>query len=68
MGIQYPVIDANGDAVPQLDKVTPLIPVALYHSTASDQIIAMGATGATLTLAKLDELIDAVKGGKPYIL
>ena len=37
-------------------------------TTASDQIIAMGATGATLTLAKLDELIDAVKGGKPYIL
>ena len=37
-------------------------------TTASDQIIAMGGTGATLTLAKLDELIDAVKGGKPYIL
>jgi len=37
-------------------------------TTASDQVIAMGATGATLTLAKLDELIDAVKGGKPYIL
>ena len=28
----------------------------------------MGATGATLTLAKLDELIDAVKGGKPDML
>jgi len=37
-------------------------------TTASDQIIATGATGATLTLAKLDELIDAVKGGKPDIL
>ena len=35
---------------------------------ASDQVIAMGATGATLTLAKLDELIDAVKGGKPDLL
>ncbi len=34
----------------------------------SDQVIAMGATGATLTLAKLDELIDAVKGGKPDML
>ncbi len=33
-------------------------------TTASDQVIAMGGTGATLTLAKLDELIDAVKGGK----
>ena len=28
----------------------------------------MGATGATLTLNKLDELIDAVKGGKPDML
>jgi len=37
-------------------------------TTAGDQIIAMGATGATLTLAKLDELIDVVKGGKPDIL
>jgi hypothetical protein len=36
--------------------------------TASDQVIAMGATGATLTLGKLDELIDAVKGGKPDML
>jgi hypothetical protein len=37
-------------------------------TTASSQVIAMGATGATLTLAKLDELIDAVKGGKPELL
>jgi len=37
-------------------------------TTASDQVVAMGATGATLTLAKLDELIDTVKGGKPDIL
>jgi len=36
--------------------------------TASSQVIAMGATGAALTLAKLDELIDAVKGGKPDLL
>ena len=35
---------------------------------ASSQVIAMAATGATLTLAKLDELIDAVKGGKPDLL
>jgi hypothetical protein len=33
-----------------------------------DQLIAMGDTGATLTLGKLDELIDAVKGGKPDML
>jgi hypothetical protein len=36
--------------------------------SAGDQVIAMGATGATLTLSKLDELIDAVKGGKPDML
>lgn len=35
---------------------------------ASAQVIAMAATGATLTLTKLDELIDAVKGGKPDLL
>ncbi|MBI2860820.1 MAG: phage major capsid protein [Chloroflexi bacterium] len=37
-------------------------------TTAGGQVIAMGPTGATLTLAKLDELIDAVKGGKPDML
>jgi HK97 family phage major capsid protein len=37
--------------------------------TASDQVIAMGASGATaITLDKVDELIDAVKGGKPHVL
>jgi hypothetical protein len=37
-------------------------------STAGAQVIAMGAAGAALTLAKLDELVDAVKGGKPDML
>jgi len=37
-------------------------------TTASDQMIAMGASGDTLTLDKLDELIDAIKGGKPDML
>ncbi len=37
-------------------------------TTASDQVIAAGASGATLTLSMLDELIDAVKGGKPSML
>jgi hypothetical protein len=36
--------------------------------TSGAQVISMGATGAALTLAKLDELIDAVKGGKPDML
>ena len=37
-------------------------------TTAGDQVIAMADAGATLTLGKLDELIDAVKGGKPDML
>jgi len=36
--------------------------------TASAQVIAAGATGATLTLAMVDQLIDAVQGGKPDLL
>jgi HK97 family phage major capsid protein len=36
--------------------------------TASAQVIAAGATGATLTLAMIDQLIDAVKGGLPDLL
>ncbi len=48
----------------QFDGLRKLINTA----TASDQVIAAGASGATLTLSMLDELIDAVKGGKPNIL
>ena len=48
----------------QFDGLKKLIDTA----TAGDQLIAMGDTGGTLTLAKLDELIDAVKGGKPDLL
>jgi hypothetical protein len=40
----------------------------ILTGTASSQVIAMGATGATLTLAKVDELIDAIKGDKPDLL
>ena len=32
------------------------------------QQVSMGANGASLTLAKLDELVDAVLGGKPDML
>lgn len=42
--------------------------ILIDTTSASNQVIAMGATGATLTLTKLDELIDAVKGGKPDML
>ncbi len=41
----------------------------LIDTTQSgSQVIAAGANGATLTLSMLDELIDAVKGGKPALL
>jgi len=36
--------------------------------TTGGQAISMGANGATLTLAKLDELIDLVKQGSPDML
>ncbi|MEE8194443.1 MAG: phage major capsid protein [Dehalococcoidales bacterium] len=55
--------DSVADAK-QFDGLRKLIDT----TTASDQVIAMGATGATLTLDKLDELIDAVKGGQPAML
>jgi hypothetical protein len=36
--------------------------------TTGGQAISMGTNGATLTLAKLDELVDLVKGGPPQLL
>lgn len=48
----------------QFDGIRKLI----NTTTAGAQVIAMSATGAALTLDKLDELIDAVKGGKPDLL
>jgi HK97 family phage major capsid protein len=36
--------------------------------TSGSQVIAAGDSGASLTLGMLDELIDAVKGGKPDML
>ena len=54
----------SGENAKQFDGLKELIDTA----TASDRVIAMGDTGATLTLNKLDELIDAVKGGKPDML
>ncbi len=48
----------------QFDGVRKLIDTG----TASYQVVAAGASGATLTLSMLDQLIDAVKGGKPDML
>ena len=36
--------------------------------TTGGQVASMGANGATLSLAKLDEVIDLVKGGPPAML
>ena len=36
--------------------------------TTGGQVATMGANGASLTLAKLDEVIDLVKGGPPALL
>lgn len=36
--------------------------------TTGGQAISMGTNGATLTLAKLDELVDLIKAGKPDML
>ncbi|MDD5082727.1 MAG: phage major capsid protein [Dehalococcoidales bacterium] len=64
---KFEEIFVYGDATSspkQFDGLKKLIDTA----TAGDQVIPMGATGATLTLAKLDEVIDVVKGGKPDML
>ena len=49
--------DDNAKAFDGIDKLTP-----------DDQTVSMDENGATLTLDKLDELIDKVKTGKPDIL
>jgi len=54
-------LDANAK---EFDGIIKLIDTG----TASDQLIAAGASGATLTLSMIDQLIDAVKGGKPNML
>ena len=40
----------------------------LDTGVAGSQVVSMGGTGSALTLAKLDEIIDTVKGGKPDLL
>lgn len=56
-----------GDSVSnskQFDGLRKLIDTG----TAGSQLIAAGDSGAALTLSMLDQLVDAVKGGKPDIL
>ena len=48
---------ADADAFDGIDKLC-----------VAGQTVAMGTNGATLTLGKLDELIDTVRGGKPDMI
>ncbi len=50
-------METDSKAFDGIDKLTP-----------EDRTVSMGANGATLTLDKLDELIDKVKTGKPDML
>jgi HK97 family phage major capsid protein len=61
---EYFVYGNSATSSKQFDGVRTLINTA----SASAQLVAAGATGATLTLTMVDELIDAVKGGKPDLL
>jgi len=53
----------NGD-----DSVDPKSFDGIDVLCAPSQVVSMGTNGASLTLEKLDELIDTVKGGKPGLL
>ena len=61
---EYFVYGNSATSSKQFDGIRKLINTA----TASAQLVAAGATGATLTLTMVDELVDAVKGGKPDLL
>jgi len=61
---QYFLYGNSSTSAKQFDGIIKLLDTA----TASDQLIAAGASGATLTLTMVDQLIDAVKGGKPDVL
>jgi HK97 family phage major capsid protein len=61
---EYFVYGNSATSSKQFDGIRTLINTA----SASAQLVAAGATGATLTLTMVDELIDAVKGGKPDLL
>jgi HK97 family phage major capsid protein len=58
---EYTFINGNATSNPKsFDGIDRL--------TDAAQTISMGTNGATLTLAKLDELIDLIKGGKPDLI
>jgi Phage capsid family len=54
----------SASSAKQYDGIRKLI----NTSQAGAQLVAAGASGASLTLAMLDQLIDTVRGGKPELL
>ena len=53
----------NGDTAVDADSFDGIDKLAI-----SGQTVSMGTNGATLTLDKLDEALDKIKGGKPHML
>ncbi len=75
--VQTAVVQLKAKAVRQLFEQTFITGDATANPKSFDgldklcdpaQVITSGANGAALTLDKLDELIDGVKGGKPDLL
>ena len=75
--LQTAVVQLKAKAVQQLFEQTFITGDATANPKAFDgldklvdptQSLSMGANGGSLTLDKLDELIDTVKGGKPEVL
>jgi len=75
--VQSAVVQLKAKAVQQLFEQTFVTGDATANPKSFDgldklvdtsQSISMGANGGSLTLDKLDELIDLVKGGKPELL
>jgi len=75
--LETAVVQLKAKAVRQLFEQTFITGDATANPRAFDgldklcdpaQTVSMGANGASLNLDKLDELIDAVKGGKPDLL
>ncbi|HJX62187.1 MAG TPA: phage major capsid protein [Dehalococcoidia bacterium] len=75
--LEVAVIQLKAKAVQQLFEETFITGDAVANPKSFDgidkvcqsgQTLSMGLNGASLTLDKLDELVDTVKGGKPEIL
>ena len=75
-GFRYECTAAAGDKKTHA-TTEPTWPTQVGATVVDDQVtwtckyghwLGSGANGATLTIAKLDELIDLVRGGKPHML